>query len=145
VEVIPAEEAIEYLHGADNIIPGLEDALEGKKAGDSFAVTVPAEMGYGEYDAEEVDTIPLSEFEMDTSDIELGDELELWNEEEGVMFEAIVTAIDKVNVTLDFNHPLAGKTLNYQVQVIDVRRATEEEISPSTVPPPRSACRVCSA
>lgn len=128
IEIITPEEAIEYLHGADNVIPGLEDALEGKKAGDSFAVTVSPEMGYGEYDEEEVDTIALEDFDMDISEIEVGEELELWNDEEGILFEAIVTEITDSDITLDFNHPLAGKTLHYEVQVIEVRTATEEEL-----------------
>jgi len=127
-EVITPEEAIEYLHGAENIILGLEEALEGKKAGDTFAITIAPDKGYGEYDAEEMDSIPLEEFELDTSDLKVGEEIELWSEEDEDIFEATIIEITDTHIKLDFNHPMAGKTLNYEVEVIEVRNATEEEI-----------------
>lgn len=127
-EVITPEEAIEYLHGAENIIPGLEEALEGKQAGDTFAVTIESNKGYGDYDAEDVDTVPLEEFALDTSDLQVGEEIELWNEEDEDIFEATITEITDAYIKLDFNHPLAGKTLHYEVEVVEVRHATEEEI-----------------
>lgn len=127
-EIITPEDAIEYLHGAENLIEGLEDALEGKKAGDTFAVTIAPEKGYGDYDAEDIDTIPLDEFGMDVSDIEVGEEIELWNDEDEELFEAIVLEVTDKYVKLDFNHPLAGKTLHYEIQVVDVRNATQEEM-----------------
>jgi len=127
-EVITPEEAIEYLHGEDNIILGLEEALEGKKAGDTFAITISPDKGYGEYDEEEVDSIPLDEFALDTSDLKVGEEIELWSEEDDDIFEATILEITDEYIKLDFNHPLAGKTLHYEVQVVEVREATEEEL-----------------
>lgn len=127
-EVIAPEDAIEYLHGAENIIPGLEEALEGKTVGDTFAVVIPPEKGYGDYDAEDVDEIPVEEFELDTSDLKVGDEIELWSEEDSDIFEAIILDITDNMIKLDFNHPMAGKTLTYEVEVVDVREATDEEL-----------------
>lgn len=127
-EVITPEEAIEYLHGEDNIILGLEEALEGKKAGDTFAITISPDKGYGEYDEEEVDSIPLDEFALDTSDLKVGEEIELWSEEDDDIFEATILEITDTYIRLDFNHPLAGKTLHYEVKVVEVREATEEEL-----------------
>lgn len=127
-EVITAEDAIEYLHGAENIIFGLEEALEGKKAGDAFAITISSDKGYGDYDEEEVDAIPLEEFALDTSDLQVGEEIELWSEEDDDIFEAMILEITDTYIKLDFNHPLAGKSLDYDVQVVDVREATPEEI-----------------
>ena len=127
-EVIPPEEAIEYLHGADNLILGLEEALKGKKIGDTFAITISPDKGYGEYDDDEVDAIPLEEFALDTSDLQVGEEIELWNEEDDDIFEATILEITDTYIKLDFNHPLAGKTLHYDVQVVDVYEATPEEI-----------------
>lgn len=127
-EVITTEDAIEYLHGAENIIPGLEEALEGKSVGDKFAIMISPDKGYGEYDAEDIDEIPLAEFELDTSDLQVGEEIELWSEEDGDIFEATILDITDTMIKLDFNHPMAGKTLNYEVEVVDVREATAEEI-----------------
>lgn len=127
-EVITPEDAVEYLHGEENIIFGLEEALEGKTVGDSFAITISPDKGYGEYDEEEVDAIPLEEFALDTSDLKVGEEIELWNEEDDDIFEATILEITDEYIKLDFNHPLAGKTLHYEVQVIDVREATAEEL-----------------
>jgi len=127
-EIITPEDAIEYLHGAENLIIGLEEALEGKSAGDTFAVSVAPEKGYGSYDEEDIDAIPLDEFGMNVSDLEVGEEIELWNEEDEELFEAVIIEITAEYIKLDFNHPLAGKTLNYEIQVVDVRNATEEEL-----------------
>jgi len=127
-EIITPEDAVEYLHGANNLIEGLEEALEGKQEGDNFAISIKPEKGYGSYDEEDVDTVPIDEFGMDVSDLEVGEEIELWNEEDQQLFEAVVTEITDKHIKLDFNHPLAGKTLHYELQVIEVRNATEEEI-----------------
>jgi FKBP-type peptidyl-prolyl cis-trans isomerase SlyD len=127
-EIITPEYAIEYLHGAENLIYGLEEALDGKKVGDSFAVTIAPEKGYGAYDEEDVDIVPIKEFGMDVSGIQVGEELELWNEEDEELFEATVLEVTDEHIKLDFNHPLAGKTLHYEIQVVDVRNATQEEI-----------------
>lgn len=126
VEVISRDEAIEYLHGAENLVPGLEAALEGKKAGDSFAITIVPEDGYGEYDPEDVDVINRSEFE-DFGAIEVGTEIEMVDDE-GDIYEAVVVEVTDTTVKLDFNAPLAGKTLHYEVEIIEVREATDEEV-----------------
>lgn len=119
-------EPLVYLHGEGNIIPGLELGLVGKTAGDKFNVTVPAAQGYGEYDAERVQTIPRSMFEGI-------DEIEL-----GMMFEAdvshgpgivTVTNIDGDDITIDGNHPLAGEDLTFDVEVLEVRLATADELA----------------
>lgn len=127
-EIITPEDAVEYLHGAENLIPGLEQALEGKVEGDSFAITIAPDMGYGEYDAEDVDSVPLDEFGHDVSEFAVGEEIELWNDEDEELFEAVILEINDTHIKLDFNHPLAGKSLHYELQVVEVRHATQEEI-----------------
>jgi len=115
-----------YLHGASNIIPGLESALEGKNAGDSVNVTVAPEQGYGPRDPNLVQPVPRSSFQ-GVPEIK-----------KGMQFQAqtpggarLVTAVDvdPQNVTVDANHPLAGMDLNFSVKVVDVRQATPEELS----------------
>lgn len=125
VEDISADDAIEYLHGEENIVPGLEAALEGKAAGDTFEVTVAPEDGYGEYVEDDIEHVPASDFD-GIDELEVGMELEIMDED-GEFFEATVLEINDQDVVLDFNPPLAGKTLNYRVQVVSVREATDEE------------------
>jgi FKBP-type peptidyl-prolyl cis-trans isomerase SlyD len=125
VEEVTGEDPVEYLHGAENIVPGLEKALEGKQAGDVVTVTVAPADGYGEYDEEEIDEVPVEDFE-GLGDLQPGMEIEMVDED-GDSYEAIVLDVTDGKVRLDFNAPLAGKTLNYEVQVLSVRPATEEE------------------
>mgnify|MGYP001216164047 CR=1 FL=1 len=117
---------LEYLHGAEDILPGLETALEGKAVGDKFTVTLAPDDAYGDYDEDDIE-------EVDKSDIPNVDELELGmmvevEDEDGYSYMAYVAEIGDDVVTLDFNHPLAGKTLTYEGQIISVRAATEEEL-----------------
>jgi FKBP-type peptidyl-prolyl cis-trans isomerase SlyD len=125
VEEVTGEDPVEYLHGADNIVPGLEKALEGKQAGDTVTVTVQPADGYGEYDQEEIDEVPIEDFE-GLGDLQPGMEIEMVDED-GDSYEAIVLDVTNGKVRLDFNAPLAGKILNYDVQVLSVRPASEEE------------------
>jgi FKBP-type peptidyl-prolyl cis-trans isomerase SlyD len=115
---------LEYLHGYSNLIQGLEKQLEGKKAGDTFKATVAPEEAYGVYHDELVVEVERSQF---PDDVEIT---------EGMQFEAgspdgsrvvTVTAINGNKVTVDANHPLAGENLNFDVKVVSVRAATDEE------------------
>jgi FKBP-type peptidyl-prolyl cis-trans isomerase SlyD len=126
VETVDRENPIEYLHGAQNIVEGLEAALEGKQAGDTFEVTVAPEQGYGEYLEDDIEAVPASEFE-DLDELQVGMELEMVDED-GDVVEATIMEITPDQVVLDFNPPLAGKTLHYAVEVVQVREATEEEL-----------------
>lgn len=126
VDVVDRDDPIEYLHGAENIVPGLEAALEGKSKGDKFDVVIQPEDGYGEYDEEDVQEIPADEFD-DLKGLKVGMDIELMDED-GESYEATIIKITPKAVTLDFNPPLAGKVLNYSVEVIDVREATESEL-----------------
>lgn len=125
VEEVTGDDPVEYLHGADNIVPGLERALEGKAAGQTLQVSVQPVDGYGEYDESEIDEVPLADFE-ELGDLTPGMEIEMVDED-GDVYEATVLEVNNDTVRLDFNAPLAGKVLNYDVQVITVRPATEEE------------------
>ncbi len=115
-----------YLHGASNIIPGLENALSGKQAGDTLSVSVPPEDGYGERDATKTQSVPKDMFPEDAQ-IETGMQFHA----EGPNDETIVVTVTEVEdetVTVDGNHPLAGEQLNFAVEIIEVRDASEEEI-----------------
>ena len=115
-----------YLHGARNIIPGLEQALEGKQAGDDIEVTVEAADAYGEHSADRVHQVPRSALE-GVERIEPGVTV-VANTEQGQVNLVIVDVADD-EVTLDANHPLAGRRLTFNVSIAEVREASEEEIS----------------
>lgn len=121
------QEAIEFLQGHGNIISGLESQLTGMKVGESKQVIVPAASGYGEVDKDSIDEISLSEFPRDVKP-EVGMELELKDEDGNEMFGRVLS-IQGDTATMDFNHPLAGKELHFEVKVVDIRAATGEEMA----------------
>jgi FKBP-type peptidyl-prolyl cis-trans isomerase SlyD len=121
------KEPLGYLHGAGNIIPGLEKALEGKKVGDSLTVAVTAAEGYGEVQKELIQEVPREAFQgIDT--IELGMQFEAQTGQGGTLPVTVVAVTDEL-VTVDGNHPLAGRNLNFDVTIEEVRKASEEELA----------------
>lgn len=129
LETVNDDQAIEYMHGWDNIVPGLENALEGKGAGDTFDVTVPPEEAYGEYDNDLIEEIPAVDFDFDDEDgrLEAGLEVEMMDED-GEILEGTVLGIEGDFVLVDMNPPLAGKTIRYAGKVLNVREPSEEEL-----------------
>ena len=117
---------LSYLHGKGNIIPGLEQALSGKVAGDKLEVTVAPEQGYGARDERLVQIVARAKFG-EVAGLAPGMQVRAT----GTKGPRIVTvvSVDRDFVTVDGNHPLAGRTLNFSLEVADVRKATHEEIS----------------
>ncbi len=123
---------IVFLQGAEQIARGLEKAIYGLKEGDEKQVVVAPADGYGEYDPEALVEVARSEFPADFP-LEPGLEITVHSDEndeelEDEMMEATVVEVGKFVVKLDFNHPLAGKTLNFKIKIVDLREATQEEI-----------------
>ena len=116
-----------YLHGAANIIPGLEKALTGKQAGDELSVSVSPAEGYGERNDAMVQAVPREMFETGTNP-EVGMQFHA-ESPQGDVIVVTVIGVEDDTITVDGNHPLAGVDLNFDVKVIDVRQATEEEIA----------------
>jgi FKBP-type peptidyl-prolyl cis-trans isomerase SlyD len=117
---------LEYLHGAANIIPGLEREMDGMLIGESKNVLVVAEDGYGEVDEEAFLEAPRSEFPEDMP-LKPGLEMELTGPDGNPMY-ARVERVEGETVVLNMNHPLAGKELNFDVKVVGLRDATDEEM-----------------
>ena len=120
-------EPLTYLHGAGNIIPGLEKALVGKVEGDTQQVTVEPAEGYGEVMPELTQTVDKAAFQ-GVESVEVGMSYEAQTSD-GSVQHIVVTKVDGEQVTVDANHPLAGVVLNFDVEIVSVREATEEEIS----------------
>lgn len=128
-EVIDASdgEPLEYLHGQGQLVPGLERQLEGHKAGETLAVDVLPAEGYGDHEPARVVQVERNELPADL-DPEVGMELNT----EGPNGEPItlwITDVSETEITLDGNHPLAGQTLHFNIEVRAVRAATEEELT----------------
>jgi len=120
-------EPLTYLHGAGNLIPGLEAALVGKVEGDSLEVRVEAADAYGELRPELIQTVDKAAFQ-GVDSIEPGMAFEAQGPD-GEAQRIIVKEVDGDQVTVDANHPLAGVVLNFDVQIITVRDASEEEVA----------------
>ena len=122
--------ALEFITGAGQIIPGLENELLKLEKGDKSDILVNPADGYGEYNDEAVQTLPKEQF----AGVELTQGMTLYGSgEDGQTVQVIVKSFDDENVTIDYNHPLAGKTLLFSVEILDVRDATDEEISTGVV------------
>jgi FKBP-type peptidyl-prolyl cis-trans isomerase SlyD len=118
-------EPLAYIQGIGNIIPGLENALEGKAQGDSLKVSIAPEDGYGERSDELTQAVPKQMFE-GNDEIQVGMQFQTMTDN-GPQVVTVVD-IDDENVTVDGNHPLAGENLNFDVTIVDIREATAEEL-----------------
>jgi len=128
-EVIDSSEGGEpmtYLHGARNIIPGLEQALEGKNVGDEIEVTIAPADAYGEYSDDRIQQVPKEAFEQ-MEKVEPG--MMVTAQSEHGQINLMVTEVDEATVTVDANHPLAGKSLKFDVRIEQIRDASDEEIA----------------
>ncbi|MBN2875282.1 MAG: peptidylprolyl isomerase [Spirochaetales bacterium] len=134
-------EPLVYLHGNDNIIPGLERHLEGKTAGDSVTCVIKPGDAYGEHDKELVFSVSKKDF-AEPEKIEVGMQFQA-QEEDGTRVVTVV-GVDGDSVTIDANHPLAGKTLHFDVTVAAVREASAEELAHGHVHGDDHDCEDCS-
>jgi FKBP-type peptidyl-prolyl cis-trans isomerase SlyD len=115
-------EPLNYLHGAGNLIMGMEEGLEGKKVGDKFKLKIAPAKGYGEKDDTLVQKVPRSAF--GSQKVEKGMQFQTNNGQ-----VVTVTNVGLENITVDANHPLAGVELNFDVEILEVRAASSEEIA----------------
>lgn len=118
-------EPLTYLHGTGGIIPGLEKALTGKAKGDTLKAKIPPEEAYGKRDDSLIQKIPRSRFQ-NSKDLKPGMQFQIRGG--GEIRIATITGLENDTVTVDMNHELAGEILNFDVTIVDVRDATEEEL-----------------
>ena len=126
VDSSDGREPLAYLHGTGNIVPGLEKEMAGKKAGDKFNVVVQPEEGYGMPNPIMIQVVPAAAFQgVDT--LEVGMEFQAQTPQ-GAM-SVVVTKVENDEVTVDGNHPLAGQTLHFAIEIMEVRDASLEELA----------------
>jgi FKBP-type peptidyl-prolyl cis-trans isomerase SlyD len=126
VEESTPDDPLVYLHGHDNIIPGLERELTGLAVGDRKTIVVEPDDAYGRFDPEAFDTLDRAELPA-----EIKPEVDMlltFEDENGHLFDARIAEIDDKTITFDLNHPLAGKQLRFEVTVVELRQATDEEL-----------------
>lgn len=119
------DEPLEYLQGHQNIIPGLERELAGLKVGERKQVVVQPEDGYGVRNEELVFSLPRTQFGGETPEAGMMVQLQ---SEEGVMMATIVS-VNEQEIALDANHPMAGQTLHFDIEIVGIRSASDEEMS----------------
>ena len=117
--------ALVYLHGHGNIIPGLESGLEGAVTGDKLTVNVPPADAYGELDPDRMFELGKDEF---PEELPLEEGMQFVAETAGGEMAITITEVRENTVICDANHPLAGMTLHFDIEIVDVREANEEEV-----------------
>jgi FKBP-type peptidyl-prolyl cis-trans isomerase SlyD len=126
VEATEADEPLTYIHGFEQIVPGLEKALTGLSQGDTKVIALAMEDAYGPHDEDGILELSRGDFP-DPDSIEVGDELELEGDDGDVLLAHIVE-IEGDTIVVDANHPLAGQNIRYEVKVVEVREATADEL-----------------
>lgn len=119
------KDPMSYLHGANNIIPGLEKAMEGRAVNDEFSVTVEPEEAYGVRNEKNVQRLPIKRLK-GIGKVSAGQVLTLQTNNGPV--QVTVLKVGRFNIDVDGNHPLAGKRLTFDVEITDIRDASEEEL-----------------
>jgi FKBP-type peptidyl-prolyl cis-trans isomerase SlyD len=128
IDSAASDDPLVYLHGAQNIIPGLEQALTGLKVGDARLVSVNPVDGYGDVDPDAFELVPYDAFPADV-DLEEGMGLRMVDSGTGQQMDAYISELRDDGALLDLNHPLAGETLHFNVEIVGLRRATSDEIA----------------
>ncbi|MCA8941799.1 MAG: peptidylprolyl isomerase [Planctomycetes bacterium] len=125
VDSSEGQDPLDYLHGAQNIVPGLEKQLTGKTIGDAVQAKVAPSEGYGERDEQAIQEVERGAFPAD-ADVSPGITFQALDEDQNPLLGTIVK-VDGNSVTVDFNHPLAGHNLNFEVTIEAIRDATSQE------------------
>jgi len=131
IEETAGEEPMVFLYGAGQMIPKFEDEINGKTKGDKAEFGIKAAEAYGELDESAVITLPIDVFKnegaVDLEMLKVGNVLPM-QDGDGNRMDGIVTDVDEKEVKMDFNHPMAGKDLYFEIEVVEVRDASKEEL-----------------
>ncbi len=131
VETVKADAPLQFIYGAGQLLPAFEKEIEGLGKGDKFKFTLTPENGYGEIIKEAILDLNKEVFMIDGKIqeglLEVGNQLPM-SDNQGNRLVGVVKAVNDSTVTMDFNHPMAGKTLNFEGEVVEVREATDEDL-----------------
>ncbi len=137
IEQIEKENPFVGLVGHADMLQKFEEQIMGKEIGNKFSVTVKPEDAFGEYDEEAVREVSVSELVdevgIENDEIFEGNVLSLVDEEDDEEFSALIVEVSNDTVTLDLNHPLAGETIHFEGEILNIRQATADEISAGSV------------
>ncbi len=122
-EIDRSDGPLTFIQGQGQLVPGLEAALYGMSSGEEKEIVVAPDEGYGEYDEDGLQQVPRSALPAGATP-DLGQGLRLRNRKTGEQYEAYVVELGPDHIVLDYNHPLAGQTLHYEVRIVDVRQGT---------------------
>lgn len=121
-------EPLLYLHGHANVISGLEEAMTGKQVGDKISITLNPEQAYGPRRPNSIQRVPIKHLHLQPGQKKLSPGMIVAVQTEQGPRNALIVKAGRFNVDIDTNHPFAGRTLHYEIEIIDVRAATDEEI-----------------
>ncbi|MBT3532025.1 MAG: peptidylprolyl isomerase [Gammaproteobacteria bacterium] len=124
-----SREPLYYLHGFHNVIVGLERALEGKKMGDEIEITLQPEDAYGTRVPDAIQRVPIKHLQLPKGIKKIRPAITVAVKTNQGAKSVVVLKVGKFNADVDFNHPLAGRVLHYQVEVVDIRDASSEELA----------------
>lgn len=126
IDTSSGKDPLAYIQGTGSIVIGLENEMEGKKIGDAFEVSVNPAEGYGEVNNDLIRTLPKEQFKHFGDQLVIG--LNIYIESPQGQIPATIVDINDEDVSFDMNHPLAGKKLNFSIEVTDIRDASAEEL-----------------
>jgi FKBP-type peptidyl-prolyl cis-trans isomerase SlyD len=132
IEVVPNEKPLQFMYGAGYLLPKFETQIKDMSVGDKFDFTLQAVDAYGEIDKEAILELPKDVFEVegefDDQYVKIGESIPM-QDQEGNRLYGVVEEINATTVTMNFNHPLAGNTLHFAGEIVDVREATPEDLA----------------
>lgn len=117
-----------YLHGHANVISGLEEAMTGKKVGDKIVITLTPEQAYGERKSNSFQRVPIKHLHLTSAQKKLSPGMVVGVQTSKGVASALIVKAGRFNVDIDTNHPFAGRTLHYEVEIVELRAASAEEI-----------------
>lgn len=133
VEKVTAERPFNFVFGSGFMLKMFEQGIKGLQTGDKFEFSLTPEEAYGEYDEDAVVDVPIDVFkvngELRQDLLQIGRHVPMMGEG-GVRLDGVIKAINEDSINMDFNHPLAGESLYFAGEVLEVREATEEELHP---------------
>ena len=128
------DEPFDFIVGGGNVIPDFEEAVLDMEVGDKKTIVIPAERAFGKYDPNQMDSVPLEELAHSEDIVQRVGQTICFDDEKGNFVEALIVSVNDGKVTLDFNHPLAGHALTFDIELLSVKDAHKAYAKPVKAP-----------